>query len=130
MLRSSTNRTSGSHDLGVPQRHPNRRLAGHPEASRPVKHPIPGVAKTLTYSVVLPLEPDESAINVVVPALPGVLTWDATIDEDLAAAQEAIARHLEGYAERGQPFPLDRKPRGESVQIDVVEFTVDTRRSA
>ena len=74
---------------------------------------------TLTYNVVLTVEPDASAVNVAVPAMPGVLTWGATIDEALAAAQEAITLHLESYAERGQPFPENRMPREESVLVTV-----------
>jgi predicted RNase H-like HicB family nuclease len=36
---------------------------------------------TRTYTVVLTPEPDGSAVNAAVPALPGVLTWGRTIDE-------------------------------------------------
>ena len=85
---------------------------------------------TLTYNGVLTLEPDESAVNVTVPAMPGVLTWGATIDEALAAAQEAIALHLEGYPERGLPFPANRKPRGQSVTVTVEAPEIVARRSA
>lgn len=84
----------------------------------------------LTYNVILTLEPDESAVNVAVPALPGVLTWGSTIDEAVAAAQEAITLHLESYAERGQPFPGNRKPRGESVAITVETPSIEARRTA
>jgi antitoxin HicB len=66
---------------------------------------------TIHYTVVLTPESDGSAINVMVPALPGVLTWGATVEEALASAREAIELHLEGFAERGKPFPRDRKPR-------------------
>lgn len=63
------------------------------------------------YTVVLTPEPDGSAVNVTVPAMPGVLTWGRTPEEALASAREAIELHLEGYAERGQPAPPDRRPR-------------------
>ena len=62
----------------------------------------------LTYTVILTPEPDGSAINVTVPALPGVLTWGTTPEEALASAREAIELHLESYVERGRPFPPDR----------------------
>ncbi|HEU0116248.1 MAG TPA: type II toxin-antitoxin system HicB family antitoxin [Thermomicrobiales bacterium] len=48
------------------------------------------------YAVVLSAEPDGSAWNVVVPALPGCLTWGATIEEALAMARDAIATYLDG----------------------------------
>ena len=67
---------------------------------------------TRIYTVVLTPEPDGSAVNAAVPALPGVLTWGRTIDEAYASAAEAVLLHLEGYRERGQPFPHDRPTRG------------------
>lgn len=65
----------------------------------------------MRYSVVLTPEPDGSAANVTVPAMPGVLTWARTSEEALETAREAVELHLEGFAERGLPFPADRKPR-------------------
>ena len=70
------------------------------------------MATTRTYTVVLTPEPDGSAVNAMVPALPGVLTWGRTIDEAYASAAEAVLLHLEGYRERGRPFPPDRPTRG------------------
>jgi len=67
---------------------------------------------TRTYTVVLTAEPDGCAVNAAVPALPGMLTWGRTIDEAYASAAEAVLLHLEGYRERGQPFPHDRPVRG------------------
>jgi predicted RNase H-like HicB family nuclease len=67
---------------------------------------------TRIYTVVLTPEPDGSAVNAAVPALPGVLTWGRTIDEAYASAVEAVYLHLEGYRERGRAFPQDRHPRG------------------
>ncbi len=66
----------------------------------------------MRYTVVLTPEPDGSAVNVAVPAMPGVHTWGRTAEEALASAREAIMLHLEGYAERGLPAPRDRHPRG------------------
>jgi predicted RNase H-like HicB family nuclease len=71
------------------------------------------MATNRTYTVVLTPEPDGSAVNAVVPALPGVLTWGRSIEEAYASAAEAVLLHLEGYRERGRPFPSDR-PIGET----------------
>lgn len=65
----------------------------------------------MRYSVVLTPEPDGSAANVTVPAMPGVLMSARTSEEALEPAREAIELHLEGFAERGLPVPADRKPR-------------------
>ncbi len=46
------------------------------------------------YTVVLTPEPDGSAWNVAVPALPGCYTWGATVEEALAMARDAIAVYL------------------------------------
>jgi predicted RNase H-like HicB family nuclease len=68
----------------------------------------------LTYTVVLTQEPDDDAIVVTVPAMSGVHTWGATREETLTFAREAIELHLEGYLERGRPFPQDRSSRGKA----------------
>ena len=60
---------------------------------------------TRRYTVVLSREPDGSAWNVVVPALPGCFTWGATVDEALAMAREAITVHLDGEAAADFPIP-------------------------
>lgn len=65
----------------------------------------------MRYTVVLTPEPDGSAVNVAVPAMPGVHTWGATEEDALASAREAIGLHLAGYADRGLPAPGDRRPR-------------------
>jgi predicted RNase H-like HicB family nuclease len=66
---------------------------------------------THSYTIVLTEEPDGSAFNVRVPAMPGVFTWGKTEAEAVDSAREAIALHLEGFRERGQPYPADRHPR-------------------
>jgi predicted RNase H-like HicB family nuclease len=49
-----------------------------------------------SFTVVLTPEPDGSAYNVTVPALPGCLTWGATVEDALVMARDAIAVYLEG----------------------------------
>ncbi|MGI8643883.1 MAG: type II toxin-antitoxin system HicB family antitoxin [Thermomicrobiales bacterium] len=72
----------------------------------------------MRYTIVLTEEPDGSAYNVTVPAMPGCLTWGATLDEAMVHAREAIALHLEGYTERGEPYPVEaRTPT--LVEVDV-----------
>ena len=73
------------------------------------------------YTVVLSAEPDGSAWNVVVPALPGCFTWGATVEEALAMARDAIATHLDGEPATDWPAP------GETVvaEIEVAVEEVD-----
>lgn len=57
------------------------------------------------YTVILAPEPDGSAWNVVVPALPGCFTWGATVEEALSMARDAIATHLDGEPVADWPAP-------------------------
>jgi antitoxin HicB len=62
------------------------------------------------YTILLTPEPDGSAYNVTVPALPGCLTWGATVEEAVAMASEAIALWLESLAAHGEPIPVETTP--------------------
>ena len=59
----------------------------------------------LRYAVVLEPEPDGSAYNVIVPALPEAHTWGATIEEALRMAHDVIALCLEERRSRGEEVP-------------------------
>lgn len=71
-----------------------------------------------TYTIVIDPEPDGSAYNVSVPALPGVLTFGATIEEAIERAKEAIALHIECLIEDGEPVP-EEVQHPQLVQVDV-----------
>ena len=71
-----------------------------------------------TYRVVLEPEPDGSAWNVSVPALPGCFTYGATVAQALERAQEAIAGYLEALAKHGGPLP---PPDADTPAVSVVE---------
>ncbi len=61
---------------------------------------------TRTYSVILePLE--EGGFQVLVPALPEVVTGGDTEEEALAMAREAIELVLQSRAERGEDIPVE-----------------------
>jgi antitoxin HicB len=93
----------------------------------------------MRYTVVLTPERGDNAINVRVPAMPGVFTWGTTRDEALEAAREAIEAYLPQYLERGEPFPRDRKAwqglktslkRIHGAEAYVVEVEAPARRVA
>jgi len=65
--------------------------------------------KTQTYTVLFEYFKDDTAegFNVVVPALPEIVTWGRTLEEAKANAVEALSCVLESMAEEGEPFPLD-----------------------
>jgi len=49
--------------------------------------------------------PDEGAYSVTVPALPGCVTWGATLDEAVVSARDAIEGHVAALIETGQDVP-------------------------
>jgi len=72
------------------------------------------------YTVVIDPEPDGSAYNVSVPALPGCYTWGETIEEALRMAREAITGHIAALAELGEPVPVETAaPVVTGVDVDV-----------
>jgi antitoxin HicB len=49
--------------------------------------------------------PDEGAYSVTVPALPGCVTWGATLDEAVLSARDAIEGHVAALVATGQEVP-------------------------
>jgi predicted RNase H-like HicB family nuclease len=87
----------------------------------------------MRYTVVFTPEPDDNAISVRVPAMPGVFTWGTTPEGALAAAREAVELYLEQYVERGRPFPPDQAAPGlwtAVVDVVVPESAAGSRESA
>ena len=58
---------------------------------------------TSRYTVLI--YPDEGAYSVTVPALPGCVTWGATLDEAVTSARDAIEGHVAALRETGQEVP-------------------------
>jgi antitoxin HicB len=62
--------------------------------------------RTLTYRTLLHREP-EGGYTVVVPALPGCITYGETLDEALDMAKDAIALYLESLVAHNDPIPTE-----------------------
>jgi predicted RNase H-like HicB family nuclease len=60
-----------------------------------------------TYRVVLDPDPEEGGYTVTVPAVPGVVTQGATIEQCLQRVREAIELHLAVMAEDGEPTEIE-----------------------
>jgi predicted RNase H-like HicB family nuclease len=59
-----------------------------------------------TYKIHLHRE-EEGGFTVVVPALPGCVTYGENVDEAIDMAKEAIQLYLEELKERGESIPDD-----------------------
>lgn len=71
--------------------------------------------KALNYTVLF--EPmAEGGYMVVVPALPGIITYGDTLDEARAMAEDAIRCHCEGLLKDGEALPEDTKISDEPVK--------------
>ena len=66
------------------------------------------------YSYQINLIPEEEGgYTVVVPLLPGCVSYGTTIEEATANVREAIQLHIENLAAHGQPVP----PGNDSIQV-------------
>lgn len=60
--------------------------------------------QTLNYRIRL-LKEDDGGYTVIVPALPGCVTFGETIDDALSMAKEAIEGYIETLNELGKEVP-------------------------
>lgn len=60
--------------------------------------------KVLSYRTVLRREP-EGGYTIMVPSLPGCVTYGETVDHALTMAKEAIELYVESLQARGEEIP-------------------------
>ncbi len=61
----------------------------------------------LSYRVLLRKEP-EGGYTVIVPSLPGCVTYGDTIEKAMDMAREAIDLYIESLREHGEEIPTDK----------------------
>jgi len=64
--------------------------------------------RTLSYRITLRKEP-EGGYTVLVPALPGCVTYGKTVEEAIEMARDAIKRHVESLIEDGEAVPVEEE---------------------
>jgi predicted RNase H-like HicB family nuclease len=64
--------------------------------------------KAYSYQINL-IPEEEGGYTVVVPLLPGCVSYGATIEEATANAREAIELHLENLTAHNEPIPKDNE---------------------
>lgn len=62
--------------------------------------------KQRTYRILLNKEP-EGGFTVVVPTLPGCITYGETMEEAIANAKEAAELYIESLNAHGEPIPSE-----------------------
>ena len=72
--------------------------------------------KNLTYRIILKPEP-EGGYTVLVPALPGCITYGKTLEEAKKMALDAIKAYLESLKKHGEPIPDDSEILEETLNI-------------
>jgi antitoxin HicB len=64
--------------------------------------------KVLNYRILLRWEP-EGGYTVIVPSLPGCVTYGDTIEEAIEMAKEAIELYIESLREHGEEIPTEER---------------------
>lgn len=64
--------------------------------------------RKLSYRIMLRKEP-EGGYTVIVPSLPGCVTYGDTIEEAIKAAKEAIELYLESLKKHGEEIPTEEE---------------------
>jgi len=62
--------------------------------------------KILSYRILLRKEP-EGGYTVIVPSLPGCVTYGDTIEEAIEMAKEAIELYIESLKDHGEEIPTE-----------------------
>lgn len=72
----------------------------------------------LTYKIHLQKE-EEGGYTVIVPALPGCITYGEDVDEAISMAKEAIELYVSELKDRNEPIPDDSKTLEYSVNLEI-----------
>ena len=66
------------------------------------------IMRTLSYRITLRKEP-EGGYTVLVPSLPGCVTYGKTVEEAIDMARDAITGYIESLIEDGETVPLEEE---------------------
>lgn len=64
--------------------------------------------KSLTYRILLKKEP-EGGYTVIIPSLPGCVTYGDSIEEAIEMAKEAIELYIESLKAHGEEIPTEKE---------------------
>jgi predicted RNase H-like HicB family nuclease len=72
----------------------------------------------LAYTVAF--EKGADGYTVTVPALPGLISCGATLDEARHMAEDAIRCHVESMVKDGEPIPVEQAVEVERVEVELL----------
>ncbi|MBZ0241806.1 MAG: type II toxin-antitoxin system HicB family antitoxin [Bacteroidales bacterium] len=73
--------------------------------------------KQFTYKILLNKEP-EGGYTVIVPTLPGCITYGETIDDAIVMAKEAIELYVESLVAHNEPIPDESNMLEYTITLD------------
>jgi len=73
--------------------------------------------KVLNYKILLKKEP-EGGFTVLVPSLPGCITYGDTLDEAIEKAKEAIELYIESLKAHGEEIPTEENMLEYTLSVD------------
>ena len=73
--------------------------------------------KILNYKILLKKEP-EGGCTVLVPSLPGCITYGDTLDEAIEKAKEAIEVYIESLKAHGEEIPTEENLLEYTLSVD------------
>ncbi len=73
--------------------------------------------KVLSYRILLRKEP-EGGYTVIVPSLPGCVTYGDTIEEAIEMAKEAIELYIESLKDHGEEIPTEEGTLEYSIAVE------------
>jgi len=73
--------------------------------------------RSVSYRILLRKEP-EGGYTVVVPSLPGCITYGGTVEEAIRMAKEAIEAYLESLRQHGDEIPTEEGTLEYTLMVD------------
>ncbi|MGY4687843.1 type II toxin-antitoxin system HicB family antitoxin [Petrotoga sp. DB-2] len=74
--------------------------------------------KILSYRILLKKEA-EGGYTVIVPVLPGCVTYGDTIEEAIKMAKEAIQLYIESLQEHGEEIPTEEETMEYTITVEI-----------
>jgi len=74
--------------------------------------------KLLSYRILLRKEP-EGGYTVIVPSLPGCITYGDTIEEAISMAKEAIELYIESLKKHGEEIPTEEGTLEYNLSVEI-----------